>query len=152
MRISFDLDDTLICYRDDVPREPALPWYLRYWAGKEPLRLGARALMRDLIARGWEVWIYTTSHRSPDLIRRWLLCHGVHVAGIINQDIHRAHFERSPQDRPPTKNPGAFGIALHVDDSEWVQKEGLLNGFNVIVVKPDDTDWAEKVLLAADTQ
>ena len=41
MRISFDLDDTLICYEAGVASEPRLPWYLRLFISDEPLRLGA---------------------------------------------------------------------------------------------------------------
>ena len=52
MRISFDLDDTIICYQECVPREPPLRWYCRLVAGDEPLRLGARDLMHSLRARG----------------------------------------------------------------------------------------------------
>src|SRR5262245_19530323 len=110
MRISFDLDDTLICYQQGVPREPPLPWYWRLLAGDEPLRLGSRNLMRDLSGRGWELWVYTTSHRNPSSVRRWLWFHGVAVAGVINQEVHDAHLRRSPGERPPSKNPAAFGI------------------------------------------
>ncbi len=150
MRISFDLDDTIICYQECVPHEPALPWYWRLVAGDEPLRLGARELMRGLQARGWEVWIYTTSCRDPGSVRRWLWCHGVRVAGVINQHIHDWHFRRSPRARPPSKNPGAFGIGLHVDDSDGVRMEGEQHGFQVVVVAPEDVAWVEKVLLAVE--
>jgi hypothetical protein len=148
MRISFDLDDTLICYHPGVPREPHLPWYVRLVVGDEPLRLGARALLRGLHQRGWELWIYTTSHRRPNSVRRWLRCHGVRVAGVINQDVHEARLKRTAKDCPPSKNPAAFGIPLHVDNSDGVRVEGVTHGFRVIVVAPNDTDWAEKVLHA----
>ena len=149
MRISFDLDDTLICYHRGVPREPELPWYLRFIGGDEPLRLGARDLMQGLRERGWEVWIYTTSHRHPPSVRRWLRCHGVRVAGVINQDVHDNHFrahKRSPYFRPPSKNPAAFGILLRVDDSDGVRMEGDEHGFAVVVISPEDANWVEMVL------
>jgi hypothetical protein len=97
MRISFDLDDTLICYQPHVPREPGLPWYWRMLAGDEPLRLGARALMRRLRERGWELCIYTTSYRPPRGVRWWLRGHGIRVARVINQDVHDAHLTRTPR-------------------------------------------------------
>ena len=150
MRISFDLDDTLICYGPCLPREPRLPWYKRLVAGDEPLRLGARSLMANLQEKGWELWVYTTSHRPPGSIRRWLRCHGIQVAGIINQDTHDAHLKDTLRDFRPSKNPGAFGIALHVDDSEGVRMEGAVHGFEVVVVAPDDEGWAKKVWSAAE--
>jgi hypothetical protein len=51
---------------------------------------------------------------------------------------------------PPSKNPAAFGITLHVDDSEGVRMEGEAHGFEVVVVTPQDGDWVKKVLLAVD--
>lgn len=150
MRISFDLDETIICYGDSVPLEPRLPWYWRLLVHDEPLRQGTCQLVRQLQSRGWEVWIYTTSHRRPDAVRRWLRCHGIQVAGVINQDLHEAQLGRTPLDRIPTKNPAAFGIALHVDDSEGVHMEGSVYGFQVIVVSRDDPNWADRVLQAAE--
>jgi hypothetical protein len=149
MRISFDLDDTLICYRDGVAGEPRLPWYLRWFIDDEPLRLGAPALMCKLQARGWEVCIYTTSQRNPAAVRRWLQRHGVRASTVINKDIHDLRLRRGPQHSMPSKNPAAFGIDLHVDDSDGVQQEGEKHGFRVVVVSPDDPRWVEKVLLAA---
>ena len=150
MRISFDLDDTLICYRPEVPREPRLSWYLRLIGGDEPLRLGARTLLRKLQERGWELWVYTTSHRPASAVRRWLRCHGIRIAGVINQDVHDAQLKRTLNDYPPSKNPGAFGMALHVDDSEGVRMEGEIHGFEVVVIAQDDEAWSEKVWRAAE--
>jgi hypothetical protein len=145
MRISFDLDDTLICYQPGVPREPAPPWWLRWLTTREPLRQGARALLRDLRMAGWEVWIYTTSFRDPHSVWWWLACHGVWVGRVINQDVHDQYLRRRPGEYPPSKHPRAFGIDLHVDDSEGVRLEGQQHGFTVIVVEPTDLLWADRV-------
>ena len=150
MRISFDLDDTLICYGTGTPCEPDPAWYWRLVSPGEPLRAGARSLMRSLRAGGWELWVYTTSYRSPASVRRWLRSHGVRVAGVINQEVHDRSLRRTPSDYPPSKNPRAFGIDLHVDDSDGVRLEGREHGFRVVVVAPDDEGWAEQVLAAAE--
>jgi hypothetical protein len=149
MRISFDLDDTLICYGVGVASEPRLPWYFRLFLGDEPLRLGAPALMRRLQSRGWDVCIYTTSQRDPAAVRRWLRWHGVSVLTVINQDVHDSQLRPGPRHRTPSKNPAAFRIDLHVDDSDGVRQEGEEHGFRVMIVSPDDPQWVEKVLLAA---
>jgi hypothetical protein len=148
VRISFDLDDTLICYAASVPREPALGWLARAVSRNEPLRQGARALMTGLRRAGHEVWIYTTSHRDPWGVWWWLRLHGISVGKVINQDVHDRHLRRNPHDRPPSKNPAAFGIHLHVDDLEGVAEEGRRYGFQVVVVSPQDEAWAEKVWAA----
>ena len=72
------------------------------------------------------------------------------LAGMINQNIHESTFDRAPHQRYPSKNPGAFGIALHVDDSAGVYLEGIEFGFQVVVIDPRDVDWARKVLDAAE--
>lgn len=149
MRISFDLDDTLICYQPGACHEPAPRWYRRLLAPDEPIRAGAPALLRTLRGRGWDVWVYTTSYRPPWSIRRWLWAHGVWVGGVVNQDVHDRRLKRTRDDDPPSKNPRAFGIDLHVDDSDGVRQEGHEWGFRVVVVDPDDPGWADKVLAAA---
>lgn len=151
MRISFDLDDTLICYQPGVPQEPPLRWPASWLVRDEPLRAGTRDLVRELRRRGWEVWVYTTSLRDPLSVRVWLRLHGVRVGRVINADVHAAHYRRHPTSgRVPSKNPAAFGIALHVDDSDGVRMEGETHGFGVVVIDPGDLAWTDKVLVAAE--
>ena len=84
MRISFDLDDTLICYGGTTPCETDLPWPLRLVAGNEPLPRGTRSLLMTLRSHGHELWVYTTSLRRPRQVRQWLRCHGVRVDRVVN--------------------------------------------------------------------
>lgn len=144
MRISFDLDDTLICY-GEVPAEPGLSRWKR-WRYPEPLRKGAVALLQTLSERGWQVWIYTTSYRSQRSVRGWLRSYGIVVGGVINQADH----DRVVGRQGPSKYPPDFGIDLHVDDLEGVVLEGQRHGFDVLIVTPSDPDWAARVLQYAD--
>lgn len=142
MRISFDLDDTLICYHDGARHEPNAVWYpLRGWL-HEPLRLGAASLLRELAAEH-ELWVYTTSYRDPFMVRCWLRCYGVRLGYVVNQDRH----ERAIGRRGPSKHPAQFGIHLHVDDSWGVWEENRWDR-NVYVVSPHDPDWAARVRAA----
>jgi hypothetical protein len=149
VRISFDIDDTLVCR--DVPfaaESGRLPrFFLRRFC--EPLRGGTRSLVNQLRRRGCSVWIYTTSGRTPFQIRLWLFLHGIRVDGIVNDERHRRELSGRRFSRLPSKYPPAFGIDLHVDDSEGVRMEGDDHGFRVVVVQPEDRDWIEKVLNAA---
>lgn len=148
MRISFDIDETLVCRRNNVPVEPRrLPWIFHRWLG-EPLRRGTRSLVQQLQQRGCGVWIYTTSERTSCQIWLWLFLHGIRVDGVVNAERHRRELSSHRFSRPPSKYPPAFGINLHVDDSEGVRLEGDEHGFRVIIVRPDDEDWAQKVLEA----
>jgi len=140
MRISFDLDDTLICYQPGSLYEPGrVPWWLR-WCVYEPLRLGAAGLLRELAAAGHDLWVYTTSYRHPRTVSWWLRCYGTRAGGVINQDRHERRFGR----RGRSKNPARFGIDLHVDDSwgVWLENRGETN---VCVVSPDDAGWVVRV-------
>jgi hypothetical protein len=148
MCISFDIDETLIVFSRGMPVEAGiLPGALQrqlIW----PLRLGTRALMRELRQQGHRIWIYTSSGRSPFQIRLWLLFHGIAVDGVVNEELHRRALSKRRFDRLPSKYPPAFGIQLHVDDSEGVRMEGLEHGFRVVVVAPEDLHWTRKVLAA----
>jgi hypothetical protein len=106
--------------------------------------------MRSLQERGWELWIYTTSNRNPRTVRRWLRAYGIDVERVINQDVYEEFLRQTGFHNPPSKHPGAFGIDLHIDDSDGVLWEGQKHGFRVLVVTPQDNQWTEKIFLAAD--
>jgi hypothetical protein len=140
MRISFDIDDTLVC-APCVPTEQYVPWWRRWWY-PELLRRGTRALMQELVLRKCDLWIYTTSYRPARYLRRWFESFGVAISGVVNQQRHEQVVGR----QGPSKYPPAFGIDLHVDDSEGVAEEGRRHRFRVVVVSPDDPNWADRVL------
>jgi hypothetical protein len=148
MRISFDVDDTLVLPGVSDREVGPLPGLLQRWLC-EPLRPGTRSLVRQLKERGWSVWIYTTSLRTPFQIRFWLLLHGITVEGVVNDDRHRREMLTRGFGRFPSKYPPAFGIQLHVDDSDGVRLEGEQHGFRVVVVQPDDRHWERRVLGAS---
>src|SRR5262249_47041060 len=90
-----------------------------------------------LLDRRCRLWIYTTSYRPRRYLRRWFASFGVRLEGVVNQDVHERLLRRwdSPG-YPPSKYPPAFGINLHVDDSEGVAMEGKQYRFNVLVRSP----------------
>jgi hypothetical protein len=144
MQVSLDVDDTLVC-SPDIPAEQFVPRWRRLWYN-EPLRLGTRTLLGELLRRRCRIWIYTTSYRSPRYLRGWFRTLGIPLAGVVNQTRH----ERVVGRRGPSKYPPAFGIDLHVDDSEGVGLEGESYGFDVVVISPEEQDWVSHVLEAVD--
>jgi hypothetical protein len=145
MRISFDVDDTLVCGAD-VPAEQMVPWWWRPWY-PEKLRRGTKALMQELLARRCQLWIYTTSYRGSRYLRGWFRSFGIPIYGVVNQDRHdRLLRDRRHDGYPPSKYPPAFGIDLHIDDSEGVAIEGRRFRFRVLVVSTTDLDWTARVL------
>ncbi len=146
LRIAFDVDETLIPYGHEFPVErsalgPILAPFFR-----ESLREGALALLKDLAARGCDIWIYTTSARSSSYFRVWFQLLGVRLGGVVNCHRHQS-VVLAPAARHPScsKYPPAFGIDLLVDNSEGVSLEGLRYGFDVLLVAPGDREWAARV-------
>ena len=150
MRISFDVDDTLIVHTTDSPLEPErAPRYLRR-SYPERLRLGACELFRRLQLEGWEVCVYTTSDRGQTYLRRLLRFYGARVDLVVNADRHRREVvPRFVGQVAPSKHPGLYGIDLHIDDSQGVGIEGDANHFRTLIVDPHDLEWTDKILSAA---
>ena len=140
MRIAFDLDDTLIPASHRFPVEPPTYRLLAALLNAEKLRQGTRDIFRFCRERNWQVYIYTTSYRSPLYIRRLFWLYGIRLHGVINQARHN----RSVTVRS-TKYPPAFGIDYLIDDSEGVRIEGDRFRFKVICIKPADDAWTETI-------
>src|SRR5579871_6795075 len=91
MRIAFDLDNTLIpCGEATFPVEPTplVGPLLRLWGCGCGLRQGARELLRELRRRRHDIWIYTTSGRSPLQMRLLFLLQGIPLGGVVNCHRH----------------------------------------------------------------
>ncbi len=147
MRIAFDLDDTLIPGRFSFEVEPTPAGLLRRWVCAEPLRLGTVELFRALRQHGHQVWIYTTSFRTPLSTRILFWGYRAPIRGVINQDMHTKRMAAIGEGyKACAKYPPAFGIDVLVDDCEGVLMEGRKRNFQVIPVTPDDCEWTAKVL------
>ena len=140
MRLAFDLDNTLIRCGHDFPLATPQRRILARLLSSEHLRNGIKELTDYCHQHGWQVWVYTTSYRSAWRIRRLFWLHGIKLNGVVNQQRH----DHEVQVRC-TKHPPSFGIDLLIDDSECVRIEGERHGFRVLVVSPEDVEWANKV-------
>jgi hypothetical protein len=86
-------------------------------------------------------------------LRAWFRSIGIRLEGAVNQDSHdQVVGPMMFSGYPPSKYPRAFGIDLHIDDSEGVAIEGRQYGFRVLVVSPDDREWTRRVLKAVDVK
>ncbi|MEN9362666.1 MAG: hypothetical protein RL095_4201 [Verrucomicrobiota bacterium] len=145
MRISFDLDDTLINPRSPWACEPQAPPLLRSGT-EERLRYGTMPLFQELRRQGHEIWIYTNSYRGWFDIENWFSQCGIPVDKAINQVRHdEARMLHDPKFKGQ-KNPTWFSIDVHVDDSQEIFDCGLQFGFRVLVVDPRDYNWVDKLL------
>ncbi len=104
--------------------------------------------MHELTQRGCRIWIYTSSDRPTHYLKSWFRSMGIPVEGVINRTLH----ERAVGLRGPSKYPPAFRIDLHIDDSLGVAMEGADHQFAVLVISPEDPDWARRVLEEVDAR
>ncbi len=141
MNISFDLDNTLIPSGNEFEIEHR-NLILRL-LGIEKIRKGTKQLIDHLQREGHQVHIYTTSYRSKSKIRRYFLYYGIKVGQIVNERENRKVLYRKRIQA--SKYPPAFNFDIHIDDSKGVELEGALFNFNVIVVKPSDFNWVQKI-------
>ncbi|MDW3191184.1 MAG: HAD family hydrolase [Cytophagales bacterium] len=143
MKISFDLDDTLIPSEGaNFPTMKRNLWLLLLKV--EPIRGGSVRLIKQLKSEGHEVGIYTTSYRSRFQIWLQFLMYGLSISFIINENLNRQTL--SNLQNSASKYPPAFEIDLHVDDSPGVGIEGERFGFNTIIVDKQDLEWVSTVL------
>ncbi|WP_462269957.1 hypothetical protein [Desulfobacter sp.] len=144
--ITFDLDDTLICWQSEIPTEHvSLPWHCK-WFNIEPLRYGTVDLFKKLRNYGWQIGIYTTSHRKPKYIKKLFNLHGLNLDLVINQDKHEKIIKNLLVKKKPSKLPNRVNSMLHIDNSEGVLIEGKRFHFRVLIVDPLDYNWTEKIL------
>ncbi len=141
MRISFDLDQTLLTATNEFPTEKQnlFQKVLRF----EPLRLGTINLMKEILEKGHEIWIYTCSSRPKHYVYELFIRHGIEISGIINRKKHVTNL--SVEKRTLAKFPPAFGIEIHIDNSDNVKIYSGIFGFNAIIVKPENENWTQVI-------
>ena len=142
MKISFDLDDTLIPSNQSVfPTENRRVF--QKLLGVELLRKGTPKLFSELQNKGHTIGIYTTSFRSKQKISIQLRTYGINPSFIITEKENRKTL--NSQSIFSSKYPPAFNIDLHIDDLPGVKLEGEKYGFNTIIIDKNDNEWDEKI-------
>ena len=142
MKISFDLDDTIVPGNKSFTTEHQTPF--QKLLGIEPIRIGTIKLFKELKRRNHEIGIYTTSFRSFFRIKFLFLSNGFVVNFIINQKSHSRKLNE--ENIQCSKYPPAFNIDLHIDDSIGVEIEGQKYGFETIIVDEREPDWVNLIL------
>lgn len=149
MRVSFDLDEVLFVSPETHKTEPPLRFPLDH-IFPERLRLGTPDLIRSLQKMGYEIWIYTSSFRSEQYIRRLFRHYGVRLDGIVNGDRHLREVQGNRRETLPQKLPNRYRISLHIDDEEVICSLGREYGFRTYQLYAQDDDWKEKIIARAE--
>jgi hypothetical protein len=137
MRISFDLDETLISRNIDWEVEPDLKGFR---GGEERLRKGTVELFNWIRERNHEIWICTNSYRGRRALECWFKDCGIPINGVIDQIVHEQKRNAKGRMYKLEKNPKWFGIDLHFDDlDELVVQEGICK------INPFDSAWTDTV-------
>jgi hypothetical protein len=50
--------------------------------------------MEELLRRHCDIWLYTTSYRSPRYLRGWFRGLGIRLGGVVNQHLHERMVDR----------------------------------------------------------
>lgn len=145
MIVSFDLDDTLFVAEDNFKIEQKLKFPFCY-IYKETLRKGTIELIKYLKDNNINVWVYTTSYRSERYIKGLFKCYGITFDNIINGQKHQIEVQAGKTDPMPSKYPGKYRIALHIDDDISVAQNGNVYGFKVFTVGEQDDMWVNKII------
>ena len=149
MRVSFDLDEVLFVSANTHKTEPALFFPLNR-IYKERLRLGTPELINTLQSMGYEVWVYTSSFRSEQYIKRLFRLYGVKFDGIVNGNRHLKEVQKDNKRPLPQKIPSRYRISLHVDDESVVCAWGREYGFETYQLEAQDDEWKDKIITRAE--
>ncbi len=141
MRISFDLDSTLIPNGNEFKIEKLNRIAKKF--GVEELRIGTRELFENLKKEGHEISIYTTSFRTKYKIRLTLYYYGIKVRRIVNQTENEKVLKKLRVNS--SKYPPAFNFDLHIDDLKGVGIESERLNFKSIIVNPNDENWIDTI-------
>jgi len=142
MRVSFDLDDTLIPSSKRFPLEPK-PLISKLFK-HESLRLGTKDLLHKINQRGHKIIIYTTSYRSKIYIKFLFRIYGIKIEQIINQIDNLD--KQAKQSTQFSKNPKLFNIDLHIDDLQGVKMESNLNRSEVLIIEDSNSLNVKKLI------
>lgn len=142
MKISFDLDDTIIPGVKSFQTEPQT--LFQRLLDMERIRKGTIELFKELKKQDHTVGIYTTSFSPYIRIKLLFLLSGFNLDFIINQKRHLGQVATS--NVQSSKYPPAFDIDLHVDDSRGVEIEGHRYGFQTLIIEEGQADWISVVL------
>ena len=142
MRISFDLDQTLIPVGNEFETEKRNLFQKLFQV--ERIRKGTINLFKELKSKGHKLSIYTTSYRKTYKIRFSFLTYGLRLEQIINEKKNRKGL--SHKNIRASKYLPAFNFDIHIDDLGGLKIEGEKFNFNVIVISTSEIDWIEKII------
>ena len=137
LRISFDLDQTLISRDIDWEAEPNLKGFR---GGKWRLRKGTVELFKWIRKHHYEIWIYTNSYTGWKDIASWFQECGIPVDGVINQIVHDQKRNEHDPKCQLDKNPKWFEIDLHFDDLDELAEQEC-----ICKIDPLDSFWTDRV-------
>ena len=139
MKISFDIDNTLIPYSDEFEVHKVSS--VLNLIASEKLRIGTKELFNSFQNNNHEIWIYTTSFRPIWKLKLIFAKYGLFPSGFINQDINQIQLKG--HGISASKNPNIFGIDLHIDDSPGVRIEGGKFGFETLIIELNDVETGQ---------
>ena len=138
MVISFDLDEVLLCEKEDeCVQAPVIPFANKLFP--KALRLNANALINKVQDMGFDVWVYTGEYYSPFYINLMFLFYGIrkcHSINGLNEKRSVRYFRKYFTEK--------YRIIAHADTESVLLVNTATKDYDSVEV-PSGKEWATKV-------
>lgn len=139
MCASFDLDEVLLTDPGPLYAGKKLPSPFM----KTSMRKNSPALMRELQAAGFDVWVYTGSYMEEEKLQKLFRFNSVHADGIVNGLRNRqtiAQFKKAFAEK--------YDVSLHIDSSCILCVNTRTKEYDSYDISCSSDEWASRAITA----
>jgi len=142
-RVTMDLDEVVFRPNIDPYLEKPLPFpaNINY---KERIRLGIPALMHDLIAKGYDIWVYSSEYYSFPHLMQYFKHYHIHLTGIVTGTARKTPHGADFQKKMEKMAASQYASTLHIDNDSMLQTFRDSKEYEEYPIVADDATWAQE--------
>ena len=148
-RVSMDLDEVVLCSREDDLSEKALPDQDSQVI-KEPLRLGIPALFRYFRMKGYDLWVYTARYVSFDDIQKYLNSYHAEVDGVITGSGGKTGVSQEERKRIEKLVRDRYLETVHIDHNMVMRISSRTKSFDEYKLTGSAAGWSREIMEIAE--